>query len=72
MAFIVTEYCPSLNKTQVLARHDDYDKIIDIAVILTQERLYHREFFDEIRPALEERGYYMVGWTSNQIRIEEE
>lgn len=54
----------------VIARGDDYDQIFERACDVAKE-YSSSEFHSEIPTAIEERGYYMCGWSSTKIILEE-
>lgn len=58
-----SDSCRTLHTTK------DYNQALNYAI---SEAKYNSssEFHDEIQEALEDRGYYMCGWSSTKIIIE--
>lgn len=59
------------NRMEKLFESEDYEEALNQAV-RSANYSTSSEFQNEIRTALEERGYYMCGWSSTKISIEED
>lgn len=58
-------------ESNVVCVYDNYEEALAQAVKVAKN-CSSSEFYDEIEEALDERGYYMCGWSSTQVRIEME
>ena len=64
---VVKEYG---GKKIVIAKSKDYDLMFQRACGEARDNS-NSEFYSEIPIAIEERGYYMCGWSSTKIILEE-
>lgn len=64
---VIKEYC---GDQSVIETYSDYNRALNKAIDVAKSNS-SSEFHGEIQEALENRGYYMCGWSSTKVLLEE-